>query len=164
MRVKKESEKRRVKAGLKFSLIKTKIIAFIQSHHFMANRRGKSGSSDRSSFLRLQNHCRWWLQPWNSKTLAAWKESYDKPRQCIKKQRHHLANKGSYSQRSGFTSSHAQMWELDHKEDWGPKNWCFRSVMLDKTLVSPWTTKRSNQSILKKINPEYSLEGLMLKL
>ena len=117
MRVKKESEKRRVKAGLKFSLIKTKIIAFIQSHHFMANRRGKSGSSDRSSFLRLQNHCRWWLQPWNSKTLAAWKESYDKPRQCIKKQRHHLANKGSYSQRSGFTSSHAQMWELDHKED-----------------------------------------------
>ena len=57
MRVKKESEKRRVKAGLKFSLIKSKIMAFIQSHHFMANRWGKSGNSDRLSFLVLQNHC-----------------------------------------------------------------------------------------------------------
>ena len=52
----------------------------------MSNRRGKSGSSDRFSFLRFQNHCGQWLQPWNYKALAPWKESYDKPRQCIKKQ------------------------------------------------------------------------------
>ena len=56
------------------------------------------------------------------------------------------------------------MWELDHKESWAPKNWCFWTVVLEKTLVSPWTARRSNQSILKEISPEYSLEGLMLKL
>ena len=56
------------------------------------------------------------------------------------------------------------MWELDHKEGWVPKNWCFWTVVLEKILESPWTTRKSNQSILKEINPEYSLEGLMLKL
>ena len=56
------------------------------------------------------------------------------------------------------------MWESDHKEGWGPKNWCFQTVVLEKTLESPWDSRRSNQSILKEINPEYSLEGLMLKL
>ena len=64
----------------------------------------------------------------------------------------------------GFSSSHVWMWELDHKEGWAPKNWCFRTVLLEKTLESPLDFKRSNQSILKVINPEYSLEGLMLKL
>ena len=56
------------------------------------------------------------------------------------------------------------MWELDHKENWVPKNWCFWTMMLEKTLDSLWTTRRSNQSVLKEINPEYSLKGLMLKL
>ena len=57
------------------------------------------------------------------------------------------------------------MWELDCKESWAPKNWCFWTVVLEKTLLRvPWTARRSNQSILKEINPEYSLEGLMLKL
>ena len=55
------------------------------------------------------------------------------------------------------------MWELDNK-GWAPSNWCFWIVVLEKTLESPWTAKRSNQSILKEISPEYSLEGLMLKL
>ena len=59
------------------------------------------------------------------------------------------------------SSSHVWIWELDHKESWAPKNWCFWTVMLDKTV--PWTARRSNQSILKEISPEYSLEGLMLK-
>ena len=63
-----------------------------------------------------------------------------------------------------FSSSHVWMWELNHKEDWVLKNWCFWTVMLEKTLAVPWTARRSNQSILKEINPEYSLEGLMLKL
>ena len=56
------------------------------------------------------------------------------------------------------------MWELDHKEGWMSKNWYFQTVVLEKTLESPWTARRSNPSILKEINPKYSLEGLMLKL
>ena len=59
------------------------------------------------------------------KMLALWKKSYDKPRQCIKKQRHHFANRGPSSQSYGFPSSHVLMWKLDH-EDWVPKNWCFK--------------------------------------
>ena len=86
------------------------------------------------------------------------------PRQCIKKQKHHFANKGPYSESYGFSSSRVCMWELDHKEDWATKNWCFWIVALKKTLKSPLNSRRSNQSILKEISPEYSLEGLMLKL
>ena len=56
------------------------------------------------------------------------------------------------------------MWELDHRQSWWPKHRCIQAVVLEKTLESPWTTRRSNSSILKEINPEYSLEGLMLKL
>ena len=81
----------------------------------------------------------------------------------VKKQRYHFADKGPYSQSSGFSCSHIQTWELDHKEDWMPKNWCFQTVVLEKTLGSPLDSRRSNKSI-KEINPEYSLEGLMLKL
>ena len=56
------------------------------------------------------------------------------------------------------------MWELDYKDSWALKNWCFWTVLLEKTLESPWTVRRSNQSILKEISPGCSLEGLMLKL
>ena len=103
----------------------------------MVNRWGNSGNSDRLYFLGLQNHCRWLLQPWNWKTLAPWKKSSDKPRQHIKKQRQYFANKGQSSQSYSFSSSHVQMWELDHKEGWAWKNWCFRIVMLQKTPESP---------------------------
>ena len=96
--------------------------------------------------------------------LAHWKKSYEKPRQHIKKQRYHFTDKGPSSQSYGFSSSHVWMWDLDHKKNWEPKNWCFWTVELEKTLVSPWTARRSNQSILREINPEYSLEGLMLQL
>ena len=61
-------------------------------------------------------------------------------------------------------NSHVWMWELDHKESWAPKDWCFWTVILEKTLESPWTARRANQSILKEISPGCSLEGLMLKL
>ena len=57
--------------------------------------------------------------------IATWQEGYDKPRQCIEKQRHHFADKGPYSQEYGFSSSYAQMSEMDHKESWAPKNRCF---------------------------------------
>ena len=79
--------------------------------------------------------------------LAPWKKSYDKPRLHIKKQRHYFTNKGPSSQSYGFSSSHVRIWELDHKESWAPKNWCF-----------------SNPSLLKESNPEYSFEELILKL
>jgi len=88
--------------------------------------------------------------------LTPWKESYDQPRQHIKKQRHYFANKGPSNQGYGFSSGHVWMWELDYKESWAPKNWCFWTVVLEKTLQSPLDCK--------EISPEYSLEGLMLKL
>ena len=127
----------------------------------MANRWGNSGWL---YFSGLQNHCRWWLQPWNLKSLAPWKESYGQLRQHIKKQTHYFADKGPSSQGYGFSSSHVWMWELDYKktEHWRTnvfELWCWRRL-----LRVPWTARRSNQSILKEISPEYSLEGLMLKL
>ena len=82
----------------------------------------------------------------------------------IKKQRHYFANKGPSNQSYGFSSSHVWIWELDHKESWAPKNWCFWTVMWRRLLRVPWTARRSNQFMLKEISPEYSLEGLMLKL
>ena len=86
------------------------------------------------------------------------------PWQHFKKQRHYFANKGPSSQSYGFSSSHVWMWELDCEESWALKNWCFWTVVLEKTLEIPCTARRSSQSILKEISPEYSLEGLMLKL
>ena len=119
----------------------------------MANRRGKNGNSDRFYFLGLQNHCRCWLQPWNlkkqNKTLASW------------------ANLGSILKSRDITLLtkvcivKAIVWELVCKEGWALKNWCFWIVVL---LRAPCTAKRSNESILKESNLEYSLEGLMLKL
>ena len=68
------------------------------------------------------------------------------------------ADKFPSSQGYGFSSGHVWMWELDHNEGWELKNWCFWLLRV------PWTARRSNQSVLKEINPEYSPEGLMLKL
>ena len=96
--------------------------------------------------------------------ITPWKESYDQPRQHIKKQRHYFTNKGPSSQGYGFSRSHIWMWDLDSKESWMLKNWCFSTVVLEKTLEYPWTARRSNQSILNEISPEYSLEELILKL
>ena len=130
----------------------------------MANKRGKSGSRGIFYFLRLQNHWGRWLKLWNEKMLAPWKESYDKPRQLIKKQRRHFADKGPHSQSYGFSSSHVQISVLDHKEGWTLMNWCLWIVVLEKTLESPLAARNTSQSILKEINLEYLLEGLMLKL
>ena len=81
--------------------------------------------------------------------LAPWKESYDQPRQHIKKQRHHSADRGPYSQSYGFSSGHGWMWELDHTEGWAPKNWCFQTVLLEKTFKSPLDCKE-----IKSVNPK----------
>ena len=96
--------------------------------------------------------------------LAPWKKSYDKHRQHIKKQRHYVPDKGLFSQSYGSSSSSVWIWELDFKEaePWRIDAfglWCWKRL-----LKVPWTARRSNQSILKEISPEYSLEGLMWKL
>ena len=95
--------------------------------------------------------------------LTPWKESYDQPRQHIKKQRHYFVNKGLSSKGYGFSSSHVWIWELDYKESWAPKNWCFLNCWR-RLLRVPWTGRRSNQSILKETSPGCPLEGLMLRL
>ena len=121
----------------------------IRSHHFLKNRWGNNANSDILYFFRLQNHCLWWLQLGNYKMLAPWKKSYDQPREHIKKQRHYFANKGLSSQSCGFSSSPVWMWELDYKESWALKNWCFWTVMLEKTLESPLGCKE-----IKPVNPK----------
>ena len=114
-------------------------------------------------FLGLQNHWGWWLQPWNEKTLAPSKKRYDKPRKHTENQRHHSTDKG-YTVKAMVSpvviygcecsSIKIECWRTD-----AFKLWCWTRV-----LRVPWMAKRSNQSILKEINPEYSLEGLTLKL
>ena len=113
-------------------------------------------------FFGLQNHCRWWLHSHEIKRcLAPWKKSYDQPRQHIKMQRHYFANKSLSSQSYGFSvvMYGCESWTIkkaEHQRIDVFELWCWKRV--------PWTTKGSNQSILKEISPEYSLEGLMLKL
>ena len=139
MKVKEESEK----AGSKLNIQKTNYHS-IQSHHFTQIDGKQSGL-----FLGLQNHCGSRLQSWNWKMLAPWKKSYDKYRQYIKKQRHHFANKGLSSQSYSFSSSHVWMWRLDHKDSWASKNWCFWTVVLEKTLESPLDCKE-----IQPVNPK----------
>ena len=117
----------------------------------MANRRGYR---DRLYLLGLQSTTDGDLSQ-EIKMLAPLKESYDQPRQHIKKQRHYFANKGPSSQGYDFSRSHVWMWELDYKESWAPKNWCFWTVVFEKTLESLLDSRWSNQSILKEISPEY---------
>ena len=97
--------------------------------------------------------------------LAPWKKSYDQTRQHIKRQRHYFANKDLSRQSYGFSSSHVWTWELDYKENWAPKNWCFWTVVLESLLrESPLDCKKIQPVYPKEISPEYWLEGLMLKV
>ena len=80
----------------------------------------------------------------------------------MKKQRNYFANRGPSRQSYGFSSCYVWMWELEYKESWVPKNWCF--LCWRRLWRVSCTPRRSNQSILKEISPEYSLEGLMLEL
>ena len=81
--------------------------------------------------------------------LAPWKKNYEQPGQHIKMQRHYFVNKGLSSQSYAFSSNHVWMWELDHKESWALKNWCFSTVVLEKTLESPLDCKE-----IKLVNPK----------
>ena len=79
-------------------------------------------------------------------------------RQHIKKQRHHFADRGPYSQSYGFSSSHVQMWELDHEEFWVLKNWCFRTMVLEKTLESPLDSKE-----MKPVSPKGNQSWIFIR-
>ena len=136
-------------------------IAFsIWSHHFMANRWGNSGHSGWLNFSGLQNHSRWWLQPWSWKTFVPWKKSYDKPRCLLKSRDITLPVKIHLFKAMVFPE------DVHGCESWIIKKaecqriafelWCWRRL-----LRVPWTARQSNQSNLQEINPEYSLEGLI---
>ena len=92
------------------------------------------------------------------KIITPWKKSYDPPRQHIKKQRHYFVNKGPSSQGYVFFSSHVWMWELDYKQSWALENWCFWTVVLEKTLKSTLDSKEIQPAHPKGIDPEYSLQ------
>ena len=96
--------------------------------------------------------------------LAPWKERYDKSRQCIRQQSYRFANKGLYRESYEVSSGHVWMWELDCKEGWSQKNWCFWTVVLEKTLERPLGYTEITSVKPKGKQPEYSLEGLKLKL
>ena len=155
MKVKEESEK----VGLKVNIQKTKIMASGPVTSWQTD--GETLETVSDYFFRLQNHCRWWLQPWNEKTLTSWMESYDQPRLHIKMQRHYFVNLVKamvfpvvmYGYES-WTIKKAERWRTDALE-----LWCWRRL-----LRVPWTSRRSNQSILKEISLWCSLEGLLLKL
>ena len=128
-KVKEESEK----VGLKLNTQKTKI---------MASGPITSWQTDGETipdFIFLG--CRWWSHPWNKKTIAPWKESYDQPRQHIRKQRHYFANKGPSSQGYSFSSGPVWIWELDYEESRELKNSCFWTVVLEETLEHPLDCK-----------------------
>ena len=143
MRVKEESEK----ADFKLNIQKTKIMAFSPITSWQIEQ--EKWKQWQILFLGLQNHWGWWLQPRKEKNLPPWKKNYEKLRQRIKKQGNHFADKGVYSHSCGFSSSHVQMWELDHKEGWTPNNWCLLAVLLEKTRGIPLDFKE-----IKPINPK----------
>ena len=95
---------------------------------------------------------------------VTWKNSSNKPRQCIKKQRHCFAYKGLSSQSCGFSSSHVQIWKLAIEKVECQRIDAFKLRCWRRLFKVPWTARRSNQSILNEISPEYSLKGLMLML
>ena len=136
MKVKEKSEK----VGLKLNIQKTKIMASSPITSWQIDGETMETVTD-FIFLGFKitadSDCSHEI-----KTLAPWKESYDQPRQHIKKQRHYFSNKGPSTQGYGFSSSHVWMWELDCNETWVLKNWCFWTVVLEKTLESPLDCKQ----------------------
>ena len=120
----------------------------------MANRRGNSGNWQ-TLFWRAPKSLQMVIAAMKLKQACSLEE---KLWQYIKKQRHHFANKSPYRQSYGFSSSHVWLWELDHKEGWAPKNWCFWTVVLEKTLESPLDCKKT-QSVNRKGNQSWIFIG-----
>ena len=139
MKVKEESEK----VGLKLNIQKTKIMASDLITLWQIDGETVETVADfifLDSQISADGECR------HKQMLTPWKESYDQPRQHIKKQRHYFANKGPSSQSYGFSSSHVWMWDLDYEKSWAPKNWCFWTMVFKKTLESPLGCKEIQPS------------------
>ena len=130
----------------------------------MANIWQNNGNSDRLYFLGLQNHCRWHLQPWNQKTLTPWKKSYDNLDSILKIRDVTLLTKVWLIKAMVFPAVMYwyESWTIMNAEHWRVD--AFKLCYWRRLLRVPWTARKSNQSILKEMNPEYSLEGLMLRL
>ena len=98
----------------------------------------KNRNSDRFYFLGFQGHCGWWLQPWNLKILALWKKSYDKPRQCAKKQRHHFTKVGIVKAMVlpvvWYTCESCNIKKAEHWRTDAFKLWCWRSSVGSKEI------------------------------
>ena len=144
MKVKEESEK----VGLKLNIQKTKTMASGPITSWQIDGERMDTVADFTflgSKVTADGDCSHEIK----RLLASWKKNYDQRRQHIKKQRHYFTSKGSCNQSYGFSSSRVWMWELDHKESWVPKNWCFWTVLLEKTLVSPLDCKE-----IKLVNPK----------
>ena len=122
----------------------------------MANRWGYNGNSERLFWGGVLKSLQMVTATMKLKDTF-WKKSYDQPRQHIKKQRHYFANKGLSSQSYGFSSSHGWMWELDYKERWMPKNWCFWTVVLEKTLESPLDCMK-----IKLVTPKWNQSWIFI--
>ena len=136
MTVKEESEK----AGLKLNIQKTKIMASGPVSSWQIDGEKVEAMADfifLGSKIIVDGNCNHEIK------------SYDKSRHPIKKQRHHFTDKGPHSQSNGFSSSHEWMWELDHKQGWAWKNWCFQTVVLEKTLEHSLGSKK-----IKPVNPK----------
>ena len=131
-----------------------KLRSSIWSHHFMANRWGNNGNSDRSYFLGLQNHCSDCSH--EIKRLLLLERKAMTNLGSVLKSRHHFANKGMYCQSYGFSSSRVWMWKLDHKESWALKKWCFW-IVLEKILESPLDSKI--KSVNSKGNQSWIFNG-----
>ena len=158
MKVKEQSEK----VDLKFNIQKTKIIASGPITSWQID--GETVEIVADYFWGLQNHCRWWVQAWNKKTLTPWKQSHEQPRKHIKKERHYFVYKVHLVKAMVFpvVMYGYESWTIKKAECrriGAFELWCWRRL-----LRVPWTSRKSNQSILKEISPDYSLEGLMLKL
>ena len=124
----------------------------IPYHHFMANRSGKGGNRVRFYFLGLQNHCRQSLQPWHLKTLAPCLKVMTNLDSILKSRDITLPTKMHLIKAIVFSRNHVWMWELDHKQGWAPKNWCFQIVVLEKTLASPLEISQESKPVHPKVN------------
>ena len=152
MKIKEESGK----AGLKLSIQKTKIMASSPTSSWQID--GETMEIV-SLFSWAPKSVQKVTATMKLKDASSLEEKLYKPTQHVKKQRHYFANKCLSSQSFAFSISHVCMWQLDHKESWVPKNWCFFLLWCWRRLWRVlWTTKRSNQSFLKEISSKYSLE------
>ena len=138
----------------------------IWSHHFMAKRRGNSGNSGRLYFWGLQDHCRWWFQPWNLKKCLFLGRKFMTNLHSILKSRDitlptkvHLVKAIVFFAVVMYGCESRTIKKAEHWRIGAFELFCWRRL-----FRVPWTARRSNQSILKEISPEYSLKGLMLKL